>query len=93
MAVISLHRRAALFDARWVHGEAVEEGYQEEDTEGSIWSNEACLLELLHLLPIVTSRCPTLLPPGINLSPPLTLVYFRFLFLTLVVRRNRVTSE
>lgn len=81
MAVVSLHRRAALFDARWVHGEAVEGGkfaHQEEDNEGSIWSNEACLLELLYLLPIVTSRCPTLLTPGSNLSHPLTLAYFRF---------------
>lgn len=71
MAVISLHRRADLFDTRWIHGEAVEEGkfaHQEEDTEGSIWSNEACLLELLYLLPIVASRCPTLLPPGTTLS-------------------------
>jgi len=74
VAVISVHRRAALFDARWVHGEAVDEGkfaHQEDDTEGSIWSNEACLPELLYLLPIVTSRCPTLLPPGINLSTTL----------------------
>ena len=75
VAIISLHRRAALFDATWVHGEPVEDGkfaHQEEDTEGSIWSNEACLLELLYLLPIVTSRCPSLLTPGIYLSPPLS---------------------
>lgn len=69
MAVASLHRRAGLFDARWAHEGSVQEkrlAHQEEDTEGSMWSNEACLLELLYLLPIVVSRCPTLLTPGIR---------------------------
>lgn len=66
VAVASLHRRAGLFDARWAHEGSVQEkrlAHQEEDTEGSMWSNEACLLELLYLLPIVVSRCPTLLTP------------------------------
>lgn len=78
VAVISLHRRAALFDARLGHGGSIEEGecaHQEEDTEGSIWSNAACLLELLYILPIVTSRCPSLLTPGIYLSLSLSLVW------------------
>lgn len=66
IAVVSLQQRAAMFDVRWSQGDIAGKGKdsQQEDSEGSIWSNEACLSELLCLLPIVTSRCPSLLTPG-----------------------------
>lgn len=82
VAIVSLHRRAASFDARWAHGGSVEDftsAHREDNTEGSIWSNEACLSELLYLLPIVASRCPTLLTPEVWIKGLLTARYGRLL--------------
>ncbi|KAG0609634.1 hypothetical protein M758_7G002500 [Ceratodon purpureus] len=96
VAVISLHRRAALFDARWAHGGSVEElkfAHHEEETEGSIWSNKACLSELLYLLPIVTSRCPTLLTPEILIKGLLTARHSRLLLVTTLANNSNLVDR
>ncbi|CAM6090427.1 unnamed protein product [Calypogeia fissa] len=57
MAILSLRRRARDFEK--------EESQHLERDEGSMWSRDACLPELLCLLPVTVSRCPTLLSPEI----------------------------
>ncbi|KAL3688309.1 hypothetical protein R1sor_014618 [Riccia sorocarpa] len=56
IAILSVRKRAQQFNFKG--------GPQLlEKEEGSIWSNEAYLTELLCLLPIAASRCPALLTP------------------------------
>jgi hypothetical protein len=71
LALISLRKRAAAFSIRRslsnnnLQEDSIEQ--QGDDDEGSsIWSNEACLPELLCLLPVVVSCCPSLCLPGMK---------------------------
>jgi len=70
LAVISLRKRAAAFSIRRslsnnnLQEDSIEQ--QGDDEGSSIWSNEACLPELLCLLPVVVSCCPSLCLPGMK---------------------------
>jgi hypothetical protein len=70
LALISLRKRAAAFSIRRslsnnnLQEDSIEQ--QGDDEGSSIWSNEACLPELLCLLPVVVSCCPSLCLPGMK---------------------------
>lgn len=73
IAVSSLRKSASEFYTRLNSGTDAESWWIEKcKVEGSLWSNEAFVSDILSMLPIAVSRCPDLLEPDILVKGLLT---------------------
>ncbi|KAH9331335.1 hypothetical protein KI387_003443, partial [Taxus chinensis] len=73
IAITSLHKRASDFFCIIDSGTTAESWWiQQCKAEGSIWSSEAFISDLLSMLPIAVSRSPDLLEPEILVKGLLT---------------------